>query len=54
MATPAWANCPLDLGRGTGWVVFSDHYMMAFRSDPLRIEVGEPFALVLNVCTTAR
>ena len=24
---------------------------MAFRSDPARIEVGEPFALVLNVCT---
>ncbi len=53
LATPAWADCPLDLGRGTGWVVFSDHYMMAFRSDPLRIEVGEPFALVLNVCTKA-
>lgn len=51
LATPAWADCPLDLGRGTGWVVFSDHYLMAFRSDPLRIEVGEPFALVLNVCT---
>jgi hypothetical protein len=32
-------------------VVFSDHYMLAFRSDPLRIEAGEPFALVLNVCT---
>ena len=51
LATPAWADCPLDLGRGTGWVLFSDHYLMAFRSDPLRIEVGEPFALVLNVCT---
>lgn len=51
LATPAWADCPLDLGRGTGWVVYSDHYLMAFRSDPLRIEVGEPFALVLNVCT---
>ena len=51
LAMPAWADCPLDLGRGTGWVVFSDHYLMAFRSDPLRIEVGEPFALVLNVCT---
>ncbi len=34
-----------------GWVVYSDHYLMAFRSDPARIEVGEPFALVLNVCT---
>ena len=51
LATPALADCPMDLGRGTGWVVFSDHYLMAFRSDPLRIEVGEPFALVLNVCT---
>lgn len=51
LATPVLADCPLDLGRGTGWVVFSDHYMMAFRPDPLRIEVGEPFALVLNVCT---
>jgi len=51
VAWPAWADCPLDLGRGTGWVVFSDHYMIAFRPDPLRIEVGEPFALLLNVCT---
>src|SRR5216684_2640743 len=50
-AGPAWADCPLDLGRGTGWVVFSDHYMIAFRPDPSRIEIGEPFALVLNVCT---
>lgn len=51
LASPALADCPLDLGRGTGWVVFSDHYMLAFRPDPLRIELGEPFALVLNVCT---
>ena len=51
LATPAWANCALDLGRGTGWVVFSDQYLMAFRPDPLRIEVGEPFALVVSVCT---
>jgi len=52
LATPAWAgDCPLDLGRGTGWVVFSDHYLMAFRADPLHIEVGEPFALLINVCT---
>ena len=51
LATPASANCPLDLGRGTGWVVYSEHYLLAFRPDPLRIEVGEPFALVLNVCT---
>jgi uncharacterized protein (TIGR02466 family) len=26
--TPAMADCPLDLGRGTGWVVFSDHYII--------------------------
>src|ERR1700730_19373117 len=45
------ADCPLDLGRGTGWVVFSDHYMLAFRPEPMRIEVGEPFALLFNVCT---
>jgi hypothetical protein len=50
-AAPAWADCPLDLGRGTGWVVFSERYMIAFRPDPSRIEIGEPFALVLNVCT---
>jgi hypothetical protein len=48
---PALADCPLDLGHGTGWVVFSDHYMIAFRPDPMRIEVGEPFALLFNVCT---
>ena len=50
-AAPAMADCPLDLGRGTGWVVFSDHYMIAFRPEPMRIEVGEPFALLFNVCT---
>jgi YtkA-like len=51
-AAPALAaDCPLDLGRGTGWVVFSDHYMIAFRPDPMRIEIGEPFALLFNVCT---
>jgi len=48
---PAMADCPLDLGRGTGWVVFSDHYMVAFRPEPLHIEVGEPFSLLFNVCT---
>ncbi len=51
LATPAWADCPLDLGRGSGWVVFSSDYLLAFRPDPVRIEVGEPFALVVNVCT---
>ena len=51
LAVPAWADCPLDLGRGTGWVVFSSHYMIAFRPEPMRIEVGEPFALLFNVCT---
>lgn len=50
-ANAAWASCPLDLGRGTGLVIFSDHYMIAFRPEPLRIEVGEPFALLFNVCT---
>lgn len=50
-AGPAWSDCPLDLGRGTGWVIFSDHYMVAFRPEPLRIEVGEPFELLFNVCT---
>ena len=50
-AAPALADCPLDLGRGTGWVVFSDHYMIAFRPEPMRIEVGQPFALLFNVCT---
>ncbi|MBV8189028.1 MAG: hypothetical protein JOY64_09315 [Alphaproteobacteria bacterium] len=51
LAAPARADCPLDLGHGTGWVVFSDHFMIAFRPDPMRIEVGQPFALLLNVCT---
>lgn len=49
---PAWAgDCPLDLGHGTGLVVFSSHYMIAFRPDPIRVEVGQPFALIMNVCT---
>ena len=51
VAFPAWADCPLDLGRGTGVVVFSSHYLVAFRPEPLRIEVGEPFSLLFNVCT---
>jgi hypothetical protein len=51
VALPAWADCPLDLGRGTGVVVFSSHYLVAFRPEPLRIEVGEPFSLLFNVCT---
>lgn len=51
LANTAWADCPLDLGRGAGLVIFSDHYMIAFHPDPLRIEVGEPFALLFNVCT---
>jgi len=51
LAPPAWADCPLDLGRGTGLVVFSDHYIIALRPEPLHIEVGEPFSLLLNVCT---
>ena len=50
-ATPAWADCPLDLGHGTGIVIYSDLYMLAFRPDPLRIEVGQPFTLLMNVCT---
>jgi hypothetical protein len=51
LAYPARADCPLDLGRGTGLVVFSSHYMVAFRPEPARIEVGEPFSLLMNVCT---
>ncbi len=51
LSTPAWADCPLDLGRGTGLVVFSSHYLLAFRAEPLRIEVGEPFSLLVNACT---
>jgi YtkA-like len=50
-AGPAWADCPLDLGHGTGIVVYSDRYMLALRPDPLRIEVGLPFAMLMNVCT---
>ena len=50
-AMPGWANCPLDLGRGTGWVVFSGDYMIAFRPEPHTIEVGAPFSLIMNICT---
>ena len=49
-ANAAWADCPLDLGRGTGLVVFSDHYLIAFRPEPMKIEVGQPFSLLFNVC----
>jgi hypothetical protein len=47
----AFADCPLDLGHGTGLVVFSEHFIIAVRPDPAVIEVGEPIALILNVCT---
>jgi hypothetical protein len=50
-ASRAFADCPLDLGRGTGIVVFSEHFIIAVRPEPPRFEVGESFALVLNVCT---
>jgi len=51
LARAAEAECPMDLGRGTGWVIFSAHHMIAFRPDPLHIEIGAPVALVMNVCT---
>lgn len=51
IATPALADCPLDLGRGTGIVFFSEHFIIALRPDPLPLEVGATFALILNVCT---
>ena len=47
------ADCPLDLGHGTGIVIFSERYMLALRPDPMRVEVGEPFSLLMNVCTKA-
>lgn len=50
-ATPSLADCPLDLGHGTGLVIFSEGYMLAFRPDPPRIEAGDSFALIMNVCT---
>ena len=43
--------CPFDLKRGAGWVVFSGDYMLAFQAEQGRIEVGETFALLVNVCT---
>lgn len=49
----ARAECPMDLGRGTGWVIFSQYHMIAFRPDPLQIEVGDTVALIMNVCTKA-
>jgi len=51
VATSSRADCPLDLGHGTGIVIFSDRYMLALRPEPLRIEVGQPFSLLMNVCT---
>jgi hypothetical protein len=53
VSSPALADCPLDLGHGTGTVIYSDQYLIAFRPDPLRIEVGQAFALIMNVCTKA-
>ncbi len=31
--------------------MFSERAIVAFRPEPLRIEVGQPFSLLLNVCT---
>ena len=51
-ACPAWAgDCPLDLGHGTGLVVFSQQFILAVRPEPAVIEVGQPVVLHLNVCT---
>lgn len=50
-SSSAWADCPLDLGHGTGVVFYSDQYMIAMRPEPFRIEVGQPFMLIMNVCT---
>ena len=48
----ALAACPFDLKHGAGWVVFSGDYMLAFQAEEgRRIEVGETFALLVNVCT---
>lgn len=44
-------DCPLDLGHGTGLVVYTSHYMLAFRTEPIQVFVGQPFALIMNVCT---
>lgn len=51
VAAPALADCPLDLGRGTGMIVFSEHFIIAVRPEPMQLEVGEKFALLLNVCS---
>jgi hypothetical protein len=51
VSAPALADCPLDLGHGTGIVVYSERYMLAFRPEPMRLEVGLPFTLLMNVCT---
>jgi len=54
LSSPVWAaDCPLDLGHGTGIVIFSDRYMLALRPEPMRIEIGQPFTLLMNVCTKA-
>jgi len=45
------ADCPLDLGHGTGLVVYTQRHMLALRPEPLQIEVGIPFTLIMNVCT---
>jgi hypothetical protein len=50
-AQPAFAACPFDLKRGAGWVVFSGDYIIAFQPEDGRIEVGEAFSLLVNVCT---
>ena len=51
IAAPALADCPLDLGHGTGIVIYSERYMLALRPEPMRLEVGLPFTLLMNVCT---
>ena len=50
-ATPALADCPLDLGRGTGIVVFSEHFIIAVRVEPPGPQAGDSVLLILNVCT---
>lgn len=45
------ADCPLDLGHGTGLVVYSQQFILAVRPEPATIEVGQAVVLHLNVCT---
>ena len=51
IAVPAWADCPLDLGRGTGSSVLRATTWWPSGPSRCASRSAQPFSLLFNVCT---